>query len=177
MEVVNLENENNLINTKVFVIDRNGNIYKNGDIFSDIRHKMFLLEIADALYPGNEIAKTLDEGDVSPYNTALIFNLLGFTVLLNSPTRKDNSSGKTPSYLMVFENHEVTEPQRQSIKYCLSHFDDYCAEFCAKNLIKMEQNMQVVWDTITPTGIPEISPLDAYEKHLKEQEKIRKLTK
>ena len=60
MEVVNLENENNLINTKVFVIDRNGNIYKNGDIFSDIRHKMFLLEIADVLYPGNEIAKTLE---------------------------------------------------------------------------------------------------------------------
>ena len=176
MEVVNLENENDFVNTKVFVIDKEGNIYKNGNICCDIRHKVFLLEIAKALYPHNEIAKTLDEGDVSPYNTALIFNMLGFTVLLNSPTRNDNLSMGMPSYLMVLENQEPTEAQRESVKYCLSHFEGYCLDFGAKNLLRLEQTTQISWATITPNGIPDINPLEAYEAYLEKEKISRKLT-
>ena len=67
MEVVNLDNNNEFVSTKVFVIDKMGNIYKNGDVFKDIRHRVFLLEIANTLYPFNEFSKHLDSKDVSPY--------------------------------------------------------------------------------------------------------------
>ena len=134
------------------------------------------LEIAKGFFPFNKIAKTLDGGDVSPYNTALIFNMLVFTVLLNSTTRNDNLSMGMPSYLMVLENQEPTEVQRESVKYCLSHFEGYCLDFGAKNLLRLEQTMQISWATITPNGIPDVNPLEAYEAYLEEEKIRRKLT-
>lgn len=168
MEVVNLDNNNEFVSTKVFVIDKMGNIYKNGDVFKDIRHRVFLLEVANTLYPFNEFSKHLDSKDVSPYNIALIFNMLGFTVILNSPTRNDEFSTDSPKYLMILENHEATPEQRQSIKYCLAHFEGYCVDFCAKNLLDFNQFSSDAFSTITKSGIPTISPLSAYEKHLEE---------
>ena len=105
MEVVNLDNNSEFVSTKVFVIDKMGNIYKNGDVFKDIRHRVFLLEVANYLYPFNEFSKHLDSKDVSPYNIALIFNTLGFTVILNSPTRNDEFSMDSPKYLMILEKN------------------------------------------------------------------------
>ena len=35
MEVVNLDNNSEFVSTKVFVIDKMGNIYKNGDVFQE----------------------------------------------------------------------------------------------------------------------------------------------
>ena len=81
MEVVNFNDENGnrekFINTKVFVIDKRGKVYVNGIIDGPLRHRDYLLEIASFLYPNNEIAAHIDEGNVpenkiSPFNVAYL---------------------------------------------------------------------------------------------------------
>ena len=81
MEVVNFNDENGnrekFINTKVFVIDKRGKVYTNGVIDGPLRHRDYLLEIANSLYPDNEIATHIDEGNVSenkisPFNVRLL---------------------------------------------------------------------------------------------------------
>lgn len=177
MEVVNVENKQEnrekLINTKVLVIDRSGNIYANGIINGPLRHRDYLLEIADFLYPDNKIAEHIDEGivsqdKISPFNVAYFFNMMGFVVILNSPSMEKVLN--MPKYLCIFEGSKPNSLQIESIKYCLSYFTGYCTDFAANISAKLTPNLGKSWNTITFDGHPILNPLEAYVEYLEKEE-------
>lgn len=183
MEVVNFndekENRDKFINTKVFVIDKMGKVYANGIIDGPLRHRDYLLEIASFLYPNNEIAAHIDEGNVpenkiSPFNVAYFFNMMGYTVILNSPSMEGVKN--MPKYICILEASSPSEIQRESLRYCLAYFSSYCTDYATGIVAKFISQMHISWNTITLDGIPNVIPLEAYESYLKEsQEKSPKL--
>lgn len=183
MEVVNFNDENGnrekFINTKVFVIDKMGKVYTNGIIDGPLRHRDYLLEIANFLYPDNEIATHIDEGNVSenkisPFNVAYFFNMMGYTVILNSPSMEGVKN--MPKYICILEASSPSEIQRESLRYCLTYFSSYCTDYATGIVAKFISQMHISWNTITFDGIPNVNPFEAYESYLKEsQEKSPKL--
>lgn len=178
MELINVENKQEnrekLINTKVLVIDRNGNIYANGIINGPLRHRNYLLEIANFLYPDNKIVEHIDEGNVSqdkisPFNIAYFFNMMGYAVILNSPSMENVLN--MPKYLCVFEGSKPSILQRENIKYCLSYFNGYCTDFAGDISAKLTPNLKKTWNTITFDGHPVLNPLEAYNAYLEKEQK------
>ena len=178
MELINVENKQEnrekLINTKVLVIYRNGNIYANGIINGPLRHRNYLLEIANFLYPDNKIVEHIDEGNVSqdkisPFNIAYFFNMMGYAVILNSPSMENVLN--MPKYLCVFEGSKPSILQRESIKYCLSYFNGYCTDFAGDISAKLTPNLKKTWNTITFDGHPVLNPLEAYNAYLEKEQK------
>lgn len=184
MEVVNVKNElvnkEKLVNTKVFVIDKMGKIYANGIINGPLRHRDHLLEIAGYLYPGNEISAHIDEGNcppdkIGPFNVAYFFSMMGFTVVLNSPSMEGLE--KMPKYLCILEANNPSLVQRESLKFCLSYFDGYCTDYATDIVAEFVSQLRTSWNKITFDGSPEINPLEAYESYLEEQSKTNNSNK